>query len=327
MPYLNISKEMIQSLAEQENKKYIKNINLIVNKLFSSAISDLSKKISFLNIDKVVLQPANELISGAFVDGSEFVYLLGIQNVQLEINTNRKLSLWEKIKKRLKWAWENRKYFKRKRNKRKKKHTEDMLKIEEQLIKFDPSKYTIYNLTEDLQNCLLNYLSETSLVYMNGNLLHIIGKDDFGANTKIYVYVVNFDGNVFKIHDEKKHDFKCVDINERLNILEEKISNVGDNFIKILKIFNSLYYNINGYMCNQIIMESILCYCPDKLYQGNDIYKSFIKILNFVSIKSLKDVKSVNNKDLTIFQDELCNSKDVIGFNKMINRILNNKND
>ena len=202
-----------------------------------------------------------------------------------------------------------------------------MLNIEEQLIKFDPSKYTIYNLTEDLQNCLLNYLSETSLVYMNGNLLHIIGKDDFGANTKIYVYVVNYDGNVFKIHDEKKHDFKCVDINERLNILEEKISNVGDNFIKILKIFNSLYYNINGYMCNQIIMESILCHCPDKLYQGNDIYKSFIKILNFVSIKSLKDVKSVNNKDLTIFQDELCNSKDVIGFNKMINRMLNNKND
>lgn len=114
-----------------------------------------------------------------------------------------------------------------------------------------------------------------------------------------------------------------IDIDSRLKCLENKIMTVGENFIKILKVFNSLYYNINGIMCNQIFMESILCSCPEDLFFGDDIYKVFVKIVNYLSIKTLKDIKSINNSQLTIFKDEICGNCG-LGFNKMLSKILKN---
>lgn len=321
MQNLNISKDMIYNIAEQDNKKYIKNIKKLVNNIVGSALKDLANKISFVTLNKVVLQPANELISGAFIDGSSFVYLLGIQNVQLEINTSRKISFWKRLKSRIKWSWDNRKTFLKKR-KRKKKNKEKNIDIKNESIKFDPSKYTIYDLSDDLQKAIINYLTETSLVYLNRNLLQIIGKDDFGSNTKIYIYVVNYDGFLYKYYNEKKKVFININIDERVKHLQEKINVVGENFIKVLKIFNTLYYNTNGNMCNQIFLESILCSCPEELYQGDDIYKIFLKIVNHLSIKSIKDVKSINDISKTIYNDEVCGNS-IIGYNKMMNKVLN----
>lgn len=323
MQNIKISKDMISNLAEQENKKFIKNTNKLVNNIVGSALKDLSEKVSFLSLNKVVLQPANELISGAFIDGSVFVYLLGVQNVQLELNTSRKVGAWKRFKDRLKLSWENRNTLFKKRRRKKNKNKEKNLETNNESLKFDPSKYTIYDLSDDLQKAIVNYLTETSLIYLNRNLLQIVGKDDFGSNTKIYIYVVNYDGTFFKYYNEKKKVFININIDERVKHLEEKIQAVGDNFVKILKIFNVLYYNTNGNMCNQVFMESILCSCPEDLYFGDDIYKVFFKIINYLSIKSIKDVRSINNTNLTIFKDEVCGNN-IIGFNKMMNKVLNN---
>ncbi len=324
MQNLNVSKEMISNIAEQENKKFLNNTNKLVNYVVGSALKDLSEKVSFLSLKNIVLQPVNELISGAFIDGSDFIYLLGIQNVQLELNTSRKSSFWKRFKDRIKWAWENRKTFIKKRKRRKKKEKEKNINLKSEEINFNPSKYTIYDLSEDLQNTVAKYLSETSLIYLNRNLLQIVGKDDFGSNTKIYIYVVSYDGTLFKYYNEKKKVYVNINIDERVKHLEEKIKAVGDNFVKILKIFNAMYYNTNGNMCNQIFMESILCSCPEDLYFGDDIYKVFVKIINYLSIRPIKDVKSINDTNLTIFKDEVC-SNNILGFNKMMNKILYNK--
>lgn len=321
MAKLKISKELITNIAEQENLKYINTISKKTNQILSVALKKMSTQVSYLTMDNIVLQPVNELMSGAFVDNSSFVYFLGIKNAQLEMNTGRKTPIWQSIKERLKYAWTNRKMYKRKRKKKKKKKEENNIDIKQQ--EFDPSKYTIYNLTEDLQNALTNYLSESSMIYINGNQLQIVGKDDFGSNTRIIIYVVNYDGEKFKYYAGKKEGFKLIDIDSRLKCLENKIMTVGENFIKILKVFNSLYYNINGIMCNQIFMESILCSCPEDLFFGDDIYKVFVKIVNYLSIKTLKDIKSINNSQLTIFKDEICGNCG-LGFNKMLSKILKN---
>ncbi len=324
MPNLNVSKDMIVSIAEQQNKKFVRNTNKIVNQIMGAAIKELSKKISFLTLDKVVLQPANELISGAFIDGSSFIYFLGVQNVQLELNTNKKQGFWKSFKERLKYAWDNRKrLFRKRKHHLKKKKNEKVDDKDIEKAKIDPSKYTIYNLAEDLQKEIANYLSETSLIYLNKNLLQIVGKDDFGSNTKINIYVVNYDGVTFKYHDSKKRVFININFNIRIRYLDEKINAVGENFVKVLKIFNSLFYNTNGFICNQIFLESILCACPEDLFLGDDIYKVFLKIINYIAIKSIKEVKSINNPSLTIFQDEVCGNC-ILNFNRMMNRVLNN---
>ena len=319
MASLNVSKDMIINIAEQENKKYIKLTNQLVNNILALAIEDLSQKISFISIKNAILQPANELVSGGFIDGSNFVYLLGIKNVQLELNTSRKLPFLQNLKERFKWAWANRKplfYRKRKRKKRKKDTTDSV-----QNIKFDVNKYSIYNLAEDLQKAIANHISETSIISLNGNILKLIGKDDFGANTKIVVYVVSFDGVNYKFYAGKKRGYINLDINKRVDKLNKKISLVGENFIKILKIFNALYFNTNGTMCNQIFLESILCSCPDELYEGEDIYKAFVKLVNHISFNPLKEIKSINNDELSIYEDIVCGDC-VVGFRKMLNKLF-----
>lgn len=321
MSSINVSKDLINNIAEQENKKFIKGTTKLISQILGESIKDLSEKVSFISVDKVILQPANELISGAFIDSSNFVYLLGVQNIQLEINTSKKVSIWQDFKERLKWAWQNRKrlYKRKKQHRKKKDKNEEIDNTKNKSI--DLSKYTIYSLTEDLQNTIIKYLSETSLVYLNGNILQIIGKDDFGANTKILIYVVNYDGTFFKYYAGKKKGFININIGSRVQSLTAKYSAVGENFIKILKIFNSLFYNTNGYICNQVFLESILCAVPEDLYYGIDIYKVFVKILNHLSIKSFKDIKSINDTNLTIFKDEVC-SNSMLGFKKMMNKIF-----
>ena len=115
MPNIQITRELINSIANQDNKKFVKNINKKVNETVALAIDNLSSKVSYINLKNVVLQPVNELINNSFVDNSSCVYFLGVDSAQLEINTTRKMNFWRNFKERLKFAWQNRKLFNRRR--------------------------------------------------------------------------------------------------------------------------------------------------------------------------------------------------------------------
>ena len=118
----------------------------------------------------------------------------------------------------MKLAWINRKRIYKRKKKHHKSKRNDNLHQNNIAKSFDINKYTIYNLTEDIQNTIINYLSETSMVYLNNNVLQIIGKDDFGSNTKIIIYVLSYDGNYFKYYDGKKKGYINININNRLKI-------------------------------------------------------------------------------------------------------------
>lgn len=319
MSKIQINQELINSIVKQNHTTYLKNINKNVNKVLSLSIESLSRKVSYINLKNVVLQPVNELLNNGFVDNSKCIYFLGIDNVQLELNTSKKTNLWKNFKERFKFAWSNRKLFKRRKRKRKHKKTEERMQELTQ-INFDPSKYTIYNLTEDMQNTICSFLSETSLVYLKNNRLEIFGRDDFGTNIQIVIYFVIKTGEKYKFFTANKRGFHEIDINERLNALNKKISAVGDNFTKMLKIFNTLCYNINGNMPNQVYIESLLCYIPDALYEGSDIYKVFLKIVNYLRIRSIRDIPSINNPQKNINNDIVCGNC-ALEINKLLNSV------
>jgi len=318
MPKIQITRELINSIANQNNKKFVKNVNNRVNETLALAIDNLSSKVSYINLKNVTLQPVNELITNSFVDNSNCVYFLGIENAQLEMNTAKKMNFWHNFKERLKFAWENRKAFgKRKKKKRKKK-----MKLEEQKphTRIDPSKYSIYNLAEDLQESLSNYLSETTIITLFDNAVEIVGKDDFGSNTSIIVYLVNMSENIFKFYAGRKKGFINIDIKKRIDIVNDKIKQVGENYVKMLKIINSLFYNVNGFMPNQFYIESVLNSCPNELFNNKDIYKVYIKIINYLSLKTIRNIKSINDETKTINEDIVCGNAG-IAFNKMLNVI------
>ncbi len=314
MATVKITKELITSVANQDKDQFVDDTNEKVNSLLSSAIDSLSKKVSYISLENVILQPINELLNGAFVDNSSFSYILAINNPQLELNTYKKINFWRNFKERFKYAWKNRKKNKKKRFRFKRKRKQEEVKE----VRFDPTRYNIYDMAEDLQNSLLPFLSETTLVNLQDNVIRIYGKEDFGVNTAIVLYLANYNtANVFKYYRGRKKGFIDINLENRISNLRKKMKATGKNFTKILKIFNTIFYNINNFMPNQIYIESVLCFCPNELFKGKDIYKIFMKLINYITIKGVRNIPSINDETKTIYNDEVCGNTG-IAFAKML---------
>ena len=310
-----ISKQMIERIVSNDNSSFVDNISSKVEGLVGSAISDLAQKISYINVKNVILQPMNELMTGAMTDNSKFVYFLGIDNVQIDLNTSKSTRFWKDLKAKVIHAWRTRGSAKRARKRMQKLSEKEALKPHE--IVFDPSKYDLFNLTEDLQNAFTKYLSNTSMIYIDGNQLKIIGKDDFGSNTQIIIYVTLYDGENFKYYLGQRQGYLEININSRIDAINKKLENVGEVFFDILKVYNVLYFEVNNVLPNQIFAESLICNSPDELFVPDDAYKSFVKIINYFTVKFIKDFKSIaTNKPL--FEDKLAGNY-AFGHSKLMN--------
>ncbi len=315
MAKIKITKELINSIVRQDHKKYINKLNKKVNQVLATSINLLSNKVSYINLKNVVLQPMNEILNGSFVDNSKFIYFLGIDNAQLELNSTKSTNFWRNFKERLKFAWENRKTFKKKKRRQRRRRKEEQKMT---TINFDPSKYNMYALSEDLQNSLCSILTESTIISLKDCKLSIIGREDFECNTEIVIYLVSNNSESFKFYSSNKKGFTEINLNSRIDKFNEKLQETGENLIKIMKIFNTLYYNVNGKMPNQVYLESVLYFVPSQLYQGDDIYKAFLKVVNYLKLKSIRNINSVNDMSKNINNDVICGNCG-LEFNKVLN--------
>lgn len=308
-----LNKGLIEGIIRQNNEEYTRSIDQLVRNLLGTSIEDLSHKNAFVSLENVVLEPVNELLTGGFTENSKFVYFLGIDNAQIELNTIKNKEIWKHIKERIIYAWKN-------RNPKKKRRKKNKYEAPKPNRDFDPAKYNLSNLSTDLQYTAAKYLSVTSLIYNENGKLRIIGKDDFGSNTQIIIIPTIFDGEKFKYFIDHKKGFIDVDLFARKEALAKKFEKAGNLLVNLVKIFNVLYFEANSSMPNQIFVESLLCACPDNLF-SEDPYKAFVKVLNYLTMTDLKQIKSIANPDKTIATDALCGNC-VYGFRKMSNKLL-----
>lgn len=316
-----ITKQLIEGIVRNDNSSYVDSVDEKVGGLVREAVKDLSTMVSYVSTSNVILQSANELLSGAMTDNSRFVYFLGVDNVQIDLNTRKETRIWKNLKERIIYAWRTR-GSKKRAQKRLKKAAEKQNNIT-QKVTFDPSKYSLFNLSEDLQGTFSKYLSNTTLIYLDGNVIRIVGKDDFGSNTQIIIYITLYDGEKFKYFLNKKEGYLDIDISKRVDALNDKIESVGDVLIDLIKIYNVLYFDVNNVMPNQIFVESLFCNCPNELFDNKDVYKSFVKIINYFTVRSIKDFKSIVS-DQPIFKDKLCGNS-AFGHSKLLSSLIDLK--
>lgn len=311
-----IDKNLIESIVRKDNDEFVDNVTEKLNNIVANAVNDLSRQIAYINVNNVFLQPVNELLTGGFTDNSKFVYFLGIDSAQLELNTLNSTNLWRNIKNTVKNAW-----FagRKRRKKRKKKDKQQDDKVE--IYDFDPAKYNIYSLCEDLQTAIAKYSALTTIVYLEDTRIRIVGKDDYGSNTQIIIYPTIYNGQVYKYYLGKRKGFVEIDINQRIALLTQKIDRVGQNFVDMIKIFNVLYFYANKSTPNQIFIESLLYSCPDELFKGKSVYNQFVKIINYLTMSSIKEIPSLTNQNKTIFTDKTSSSSG-IGYEKFINQFV-----
>ncbi len=314
-----ISRKLIESIAKEDISDFASETEQKIISLCSSAVSELSLTVPFVNIDKTILQPVNEMFNGAMSAESEYVYFLGVESPQIEINCLQYNDLWKKIKERFLNAWRD-----SKRKKRRKKDTKNSSSNE---IKFDSEKYNLDKFVSDLQIALSHHLSETSIVYNEGKCLRIVGIDDFGPKTKIVIYPTIYDDGDFKFLISRKKGFYKINFENRDRLLKDKYERIGQRFIDMIKVLNVLFRNASRsyVMPNQIYIESLLYNTPDELFDGEELYTAFIKIINYLNFSNVSEFKSILNPDLTLAKEKAVRSNIVI-FSKLLSGLNEIKN-
>ena len=74
-------------------------------------------------------------------------------------------------------------------------------------------------------------------------------------------------------------------------------------------------------MPNQIFIESVLYSVPNELFVGNDIYKVFLKIINYIAVRNTNTIQSINDATKNINNDITCGNC-AFYFSRMLNMLI-----
>ena len=291
----DLSKDLIEGLRDSTNLEFVNNLNFTVFSLVDQALRELSNKSSFIQPEKAYFMPVNEIYTGATTSQSAYAYFLGIANTEIELNSTDKKHLFKNFWKRIVRAW---KMSKKKKKKKK--------KIEERsLTVVTKEKYTIDDLRNDFVYYLSNLISTSSIIYEYEDHIMVVGKEDFGTNVKINIYITMYDekNGVFKMYNGRKNRYYDVDLNERFKNLANKMESC-ENFVNMIKIYNSIYSRAYSKVPNQILIESLVYNCPAVLFE-HDVYQTFLNVSNYIRMIDVDALRSICDNTKSIFKEKL----------------------
>lgn len=295
MKTTELNRELIEGLSQSTVPSNVDNINEKVSSLVYQALASLSDKTSNVDVNRAVLLPIDESFTRAICSRSEYNYLLGIPNTEIEINSVSKKNFFKNFWKRLKYAW-------KKSHQKKSKAVNTEIKPSLNVV---GAKYDITALRNDIILSLANFLTSTTIIYDLERYISIVGKEDFGSNIKINIYVCLYDEktNTFKNFNYPKNRFDDINFAERVDNLNSKYGRCDENYVNMIKVYNALFSNANGYVPSQILIESLLYNCPDELYT-DDLYQTFLNVSNYIRLKSAKSFKSICDTSIELFKDK-----------------------
>ncbi len=289
-----LNRELIESLSESNNQQFLKQINNTIFNLMSMVVEGVSMRSPFIRAEKCVLLPVNEIYLGAVSQLSEYDYFLGVENPQIEFNSKNKKNFWKIALREFKASWRlGRKKYKKEK--------------EARVVDTTIDKYKIADFRHDVVKQLAELLTPTSLISEHRQYVSIKGRDDFGANVKINIYVCVYDShnNTFKLLNEVKNKYTIVDFGDRFKNLDYKKEPCGENFVKMVTILNALYSKNYNKIPNQILVESLVYNCPNLLFDKKDVYQTFINVINYVRLANPRDIVSICNANKNIFEEPL----------------------
>lgn len=296
-----LNKELIEGLRDSTNNEFVESVNELVYSLVGETMKELAMKSSFIQIDKVHLEPVNEIYLGAVCSNSEYTYFLGIPNIEIELNSLEKKHYFKNLWNRFVRAWR----ISRNKPRKKKKKDKDN-KTEEVTTVRNLTKYTIDDLKSDIVNQLSNYVTPTTIIYEYEDHISIIGREDIGSNVKINIYVCLYDekNDIYKLYNNRKNKFYNIDMKQRFKNLNNKYESCGSNFVDMVRVYNSLYSKNYNKIPNQILIESLLCACPDTLF-SDDLYQTFINVSNYIRLVDVSAIRSICDNTKSIFKEKL----------------------
>ena len=301
-----LNRDLIEELNESNNPEFLDNVNDKMYDLISCTISDISLKSPFIKPDKCVFFPVNELYTCAVSQLSELTYFLGVENPQIEFNSKKKSNFWKNFWREFKASWRL----------GKKKYKKEKKSVSVAAV----DKYNLIDFKHDIVKTLADYLRQTSVVYEYNSHLSIVGIDDFVTNVRINIIVCCYDShkNLYKIYNQQKNKYFVVDFGNRFSNIAYKVKTCGLVYVDMIKLINILYSKKYNKIPNQILVESLLFDCPNLLF-GDDVYRTFVNVANFIRLANPQSFLSICDGSKTIFQDELITKNNSqLDFSKII---------
>lgn len=305
-----LNRELIEGLKESRNQEFLENVNNFVYDVITNVINDISLKSPFIRLEKCNLQPVNEMILGAFSQLSEYTYFLGIENTQIELNSKTRKNFWKNFWRDFRSAWRlgKAKYKKNKKG----------------LSTETVDKYKLSDFRHDVVKKMAEYLSESSIIYEYTNYISMIGKDDFGTNVKINIYICCYDSKqgIYKMYNERKNKYFNINFGTRFENLKYKSKTCGQSFADMIQVFNSLFSKAYNKIPNQILMESLIFCCPNILFDENDVYKTFVNVSNYIRIANPENFVSICDASKNIFEEPLIfKANSQVDFSRIVNML------
>lgn len=317
------NKEYIQNFAQPIDEKSIDNFTNNVCTIIAECAKSLKSKST--NILDYGILLVGDNVSGSEMQNSESDIFLLINSPRLELSTinavkNPFKNFWKKVQ----YAWIHRKDSKKKQNRRaKNKQKELEIKTKNQI---DSEKYNYNDFRIDFAKELSNYFTSTTMIYIKNYCIKIVGKDELMMPVNLYISLVN--DSTLKLFNQDSYKFITINFNQRYINVGKKIDDTKKQFRNILRIFNALYYNIMNEKSNLILLESLIFNCPNNLFVENDVYQSFLNVVNFLSVTSIFQLKSICNENEKLINEKLCNTQ-ISKYEKFLrllkNSIENNK--
>ena len=306
-------REVIESFAMSSSQEAVLALVEFVEATFNEVLRKLRTKRPVIS-DNYSFEIVGEFENGSFSANSCLDFFIIIKSPQLELNTiklinNKFKTFWNKLK----FAYTS--------SKKEKKSKKNKKKDEQKEIIIPVNKYSIADLKQDIINETLNFIDEKCFICSNIYGFKLILREYFG--TDVNVFPVLKSGENFQIYNSFSNKFIEINFKNREQNFSTKVESVGDIFILLLRVFNSLYFNIYNTNPNQIAIESLLYSCPDELFVGNDFYEVFLKILNYLYNCNTEKLKCIIDDEI-LFKNKLVSDSVVTiqNFIKTISKLL-----
>lgn len=269
--------------------------------IIDNALSDLKKDNAFI-IGTSEIMPINEFYTGAISPNSTFDVFLILTSSQLEFNSIKlNKNKLKNFSNRIKIAWQDQKINKKKKRRWWRKSENKLL--DNQLPKTrDKNKYNIFDFNRDLLNMIARYITQTTICSLERGVITING-ESLPFKTRIIPVVNKFGSYNFFL--ENKGKFINIDFKNRFKNLDRMIEKFGNNFLVLLRIFNTLYFNLYNASPNQIFIESLVFNLPSEVFLKKSNYESFVFAINFLINTNLSTLNSISDSK-KIYEDKLC---------------------
>ncbi|MBE7082559.1 MAG: hypothetical protein E7378_02630 [Clostridiales bacterium] len=296
-----LNSNILDSFNAEVNLTAFNNAYSITEQVINEAMTKIMSRNPHIKDYNIYV--ANEVFTGAEFFNSTLDIFVALDAIQIELNyiKQKSNSFLRYLKHFFKQFKENFTIFKKKKNKQKK-----LIKqTEKQVSKLQ--NYDVETFYMDLYVELSKLIYNQSKIALIKNHIKIIGDEEFGVPVNIYVLFNNNEGthNLYNLSKAKKHvfDFRArFDNLDGLNLYTESKATVQ------IRVLNNLYWNIMKSNPNQIFIESLIFDCPEELYVESD-YQTSLNIINYLKNTSIKNIKSICDTNINLFEEKLNTTK------------------